>query len=55
MRSRVFASIGFATIMLAASTGLAQQGTRGSEWRYHSGDLGSTKYAPLDQINAANV
>jgi quinoprotein glucose dehydrogenase len=27
----------------------AQQGTRGGEWRYHSGDLGSTKYAPLDQ------
>src|SRR5689334_797868 len=55
MRIRVFASISFAAIMLAASGGHAQQGTRTGEWRYHSGDLGSTKYAPLDQINKANV
>ena len=25
------------------------------EWRYYSGDNASTKYSPLDQINAANV
>ena len=25
------------------------------EWRYYGGDAGSTKYSPLDQINAANV
>ena len=25
------------------------------EWRYYGGDAGSTKYSPLDQINAGNV
>ena len=28
---------------------------RSVEWRYYGGDAGSTKYSPLDQINAANV
>lgn len=30
-------------------------GTDGTSWRHYGGDLGSTKYAPLDQINADNV
>jgi quinoprotein glucose dehydrogenase len=30
-------------------------GTQGGEWRYWGGDEGSTRYSPLDQINAANV
>ena len=29
--------------------------TRTAEWRYYGGDAGSTKYSPLDQINASNV
>jgi quinoprotein glucose dehydrogenase len=33
----------------------ARQSARGGEWRWHSGDLGSTKYAALDQINRDNV
>jgi quinoprotein glucose dehydrogenase len=33
---------------------LAQQGAAGGEWRHYGGDLGSTKYAPLDQITASN-
>src|SRR5262249_29029335 len=33
----------------------AQQGTKGGEWHNYSGDTGSTKYAPLDQINKENV
>ena len=33
----------------------AQQGTQGDEWRFYGGDAGSTKYSPLDQINAENV
>ncbi len=33
----------------------AQQGTSKGEWRYYGGDAGSTKYSPLDQINASNV
>ena len=32
----------------------AQSGTKNGEWRSYAGDLGSTRYAPLDQINAAN-
>lgn len=33
----------------------AQRGTEGGEWRFYGGDAGSTKYSPLDQINAENV
>ena len=33
----------------------AQQGKQGDEWRFYGGDAGSTKYSPLDQINAENV
>src|SRR5437660_12855259 len=32
-----------------------QRGTSESQWPNHSGDKGSTKYAPLDQINRNNV
>src|SRR6476469_8633075 len=31
-----------------------QSGTTGGEWRTYGGDLGSTRYAPLDQINPEN-
>ena len=41
--------------LLLAAPGHAQQGARGGEWRWHSGDLGSTKFSPLDQINKGNV
>ncbi|WP_419857912.1 PQQ-binding-like beta-propeller repeat protein [Candidatus Palauibacter irciniicola] len=33
----------------------AQSGTTEGEWRYWAGDAGSTRYAPLDQIDASNV
>src|ERR1700681_2589584 len=34
----------------------AQQGAPATgEWRVYGGDTGSTRYSPLDQINAANV
>ncbi|MQA30856.1 MAG: PQQ-binding-like beta-propeller repeat protein [Luteitalea sp.] len=33
----------------------AQQGTKNGEWRGYSGDAGSTKFAPLDQITKENV
>src|SRR5216684_262579 len=32
----------------------AQSGTTNGEWRTYGGDLASTRYAPLDQINADN-
>src|SRR5574342_867775 len=33
---------------------LGQSGTKNGEWPTYGGDLGHTRYAPLDQINAAN-
>ena len=33
----------------------AQRGATDGDWRYYGGDSGSTKYSPLDRINAANV
>ena len=29
-------------------------GTKSGEWPTYGGDLGHTRYSPLDQINAAN-
>ena len=40
--------------VLALGVAHAQQGTTNGEWRTWGGDLGVTRYAPLDQINAAN-
>jgi quinoprotein glucose dehydrogenase len=42
-------------VILAMSSGAAQQGTRGGEWTRYGGDPGSTKYSPVDQINKGNV
>ena len=39
---------------LSPAATLAQYGTTNGEWRSYGGDLGSTKYAPLDQIDATN-
>ena len=33
----------------------AQNGTENGEWRYWGGDERSTRYSPLDQIDAGNV
>jgi quinoprotein glucose dehydrogenase len=33
----------------------AQQGARDGEWRSYAGEVGGTKYSPLDQIDAVNV
>jgi quinoprotein glucose dehydrogenase len=44
------------TYVIALSAALAaQHGATGGEWRSYNGDSGSTKYAPLDQINKDNV
>ncbi len=42
-------------LFLVASPLAAQQGAKDGEWRFYGGDAGSTKYSPLDQINAENV
>src|ERR1700686_4544446 len=38
----------------APTTLTGQSGAKNGEWRSYGGDLGSTRYAPLDQINADN-
>ena len=40
--------------LLAALPLSAQTGAAGGEWRTYGGDLGNTRYSPLDQINATN-
>jgi len=40
--------------LIAAAPAFAQSGTKNGEWRSYGGDLGSTRYAPLDQINGGN-
>jgi quinoprotein glucose dehydrogenase len=52
-------------LMVLATTGIgpstklraggAQQGTAQGEWTRYGGDPGSTKYAPLDQIDKSNI
>ena len=41
--------------MISTAAALSgQSGTKNGEWRTYGGDLGNTRYSPLDQINAAN-
>jgi len=40
---------------MLASPALSQQGTTNGEWPSYGGGLGSTRYAPLDQIDRENV
>src|SRR5262249_16804608 len=55
MRRCVLSIIVCAVLLSTTPTSQAQRGTTGGQWPNHSGDKGSTKYAPLDQINKANV
>ena len=41
-------------LLLGAATGSAQSGAADGEWRTYGGDLGSTRYSPLDQIAGDN-
>jgi quinoprotein glucose dehydrogenase len=53
-RSRFLLMAAFASLSLAPA--FAQYGTQANgEWRVNGGDSGSTRYSPLDQINATNV
>ena len=54
MRHRTFMAACTLSLLLSA-TSQAQRGSSGGQWPNHSGDKGSTKYAPLDQINRSNV
>jgi quinoprotein glucose dehydrogenase len=55
VQTRYFVAIvGIAAWMCTLPT-QAQQGAADGEWSVYGGDAGSTKYSPLDQINAENV
>ena len=41
----------WAVVLLSPVAALAQYGATDGEWRSYGGDLGSTKYSPLDQID----
>jgi len=41
-------------VLFCAASVSAQFGAKSGEWRAWGGDLGVTRYAPLDQINASN-
>ena len=55
MRPRPTVSMIVTAVVLAASAAFAQQGAVDGQWRSFAGDLGSTKYSTLDQIDADNV
>jgi quinoprotein glucose dehydrogenase len=52
---KAFASLLLLVPILASQPLLGQHGTKDGDWRFYGGDAGSTKYSPLDQINAENV
>ena len=43
-----------AFLLVASFPAGAQTGTKNGEWQTYGGDLASTRYAPLDQINSGN-
>ncbi|MGH9321609.1 MAG: pyrroloquinoline quinone-dependent dehydrogenase, partial [Vicinamibacteria bacterium] len=53
MYPRIFATV--ATALALTSVARSQDGARGGEWHYYGGDLGSTRYSPLDQIGPADA
>src|ERR1043166_3017217 len=44
----------FVLVIAAAMPTAAQNGAPNGEWKTYGGDLGNTRYAPLDQINKDN-
>ncbi len=44
----------FQLCVLVGATAFAQSGTTQGQWTTYGGDLGSTRYAPLDQISEKN-
>jgi quinoprotein glucose dehydrogenase len=50
----VSSGLSFVALLTFATAQAVERGTTNGEWRTYGGDLASTKYAPLDQINAEN-
>ncbi len=53
MKVRLSPLVLFSLLLPGAAS--AQHGTQKGEWHYYGGDLGSTRYAPLDQIDGTNA
>ena len=55
-RSRLAAGIGMClcSLLVIAATIDGQSGATHGEWRTYGGDLGNTRYSPLDQIDRGN-
>ncbi len=63
-RRRLLASVSATALVALAGVGVRSaqsaqatsihRGTANGEWRSYAGDLASTRYAPLDQINREN-
>ena len=53
-RSLAVFTTALAGVVLLAAPASAQYGATNGEWRSYGGDVGSTKYSPLDQITADN-
>ena len=54
-RQHVSRALAGFVVAISLLNGHAQRPQAAGEWRYYSGDMGSTKYAPLDQISHTNV
>jgi quinoprotein glucose dehydrogenase len=57
MTRRLLTATLIVSVVVAGRLAVSLQGQAGGpngEWRTYGGDLGNTRYAPLDQINAAN-
>ena len=54
LRARPAATAAFTALLLGTTALHGQSGAKKGEWPTYGGDLGHTRYAPLDQITAAN-
>ena len=52
---RPWGTVLIASMLLLPVHVAGQQGAKNGEWRVWGADAGSTRYAPLDQINRENV
>jgi quinoprotein glucose dehydrogenase len=52
--SKLWAGVLCVGLLSVVAPANAQTGAKNGEWRTYGGDLGNTRYSPLDQINASN-
>src|SRR6202166_513656 len=53
-RWSISAALALSLVVLVSRPAAAQSGAKNGEWTSYGADLGSTRYSPLDQINAGN-